>query len=74
MIGMSVNYVYDGRIIAKGNLVSVPREGDFIEFQAADKICMVEATLFKVLLDGSVGAIIYLTDIMPKTETKLRSY
>ena len=71
---MQVRYVYKGQMIGNGYMTAIPRTGDFIEWQAADKILKVEAVMFKVVLSGDTGAIIYLKDVMDKTEEMLRNY
>lgn len=75
MIGtMPVRYIYKGNIIVTGNTTQVPREKDYIEIQQWDMIFKVDAVMFKTLLDGSVGALVYLTDVPIETERKLRNY
>lgn len=71
---MIVTYVYKDTIIGGGNLQIIPREGDFFEIKAFRTIYKVEAVMFKTILSGDVVAIIYLRDIMPETERKLRNY
>ena len=71
---MQVRYVYRGKIVGHGYMTVIPRTGDFIEWQATDRILKVEAVMFKVVLSGDTGAIIYLKDIMDKTEEMLRNY
>lgn len=71
---IQVRYVYKGQMIGSGYMTVIPRTGDFIEWQAADRIFRVEAVMFKVVLSGDTGAIIYLKDILEKTEEMLRKY
>ena len=69
-----VTYIYNGNFIGTGNLIQIPREGDFFEVQSWNEILKVEAVMFKVLLDHSIGVTIYLKDIMSETETFLRNH
>lgn len=71
---MQVRYVHRGKIIGDGYMTVIPRTGDFIEWQVVDRIFKVEAVMFKVVLCGDIGAIIYLVDVMPGTEENLRKY
>ena len=71
---MSIRYIYKGRIIGDGHMTTIPRTGDFIEWQALGKIFRVESVMFKIVLSGDTGAVVYLTDVMSETEEKLRKY
>lgn len=71
---MTAIYIYNGRVIARGNLQIIPHEGNFIEFQAEGLIFKVNAVMFKTVLNGEVGVIIYLIDVMGATERYLRDY
>ena len=71
---MQVRYVYQGKIIGNGHMTVIPRVQEFIEFQTLGVIFKVKAVMFKVLLSGDTGAIIYLIDIMDETENMLRNY
>jgi hypothetical protein len=73
-IAMYIRYVYKGKMIGGGYMNVIPRTGDFIEYQTSGKIFKVEAVMFKIVLSGDTGAIIYLTDVMSETEDKLRNY
>lgn len=71
---MNVRYVYNGKIFGCGYMTIIPMVGDFIEHQQSGIIFKVKAVMFKVLLSGDTGAIIYVTDIMEETEKMLRNY
>lgn len=71
---MQVKFVYRGQMIGGGNMDIIPRVGDFFEYQLLSKMFKVEAVMFKVVLSGDTGAIIYLVDVLATTEAKLRTY
>jgi hypothetical protein len=71
---MKVRYIYDGHIVGSGYLQVIPIEGNFVEFQEIGKIYRVTSVMFKTLLSGDVAAMIYLCDITPETEHRLRNY
>ena len=71
---MNVRYVYNGTLIGSGWLQTIPREGNFVEFQTVHKIFVVTDVMFKTVLNGDVGVLIYLSDIRPEKEHKLRNY
>lgn len=78
---MPIIYIYKGTVmsnkgvtIGHGNTPCIPRTGDFLEIQSASEIYKVSAVMFKILLEGTMAAVVYLTDIMPETEEKLRKY
>lgn len=71
---MTVRYIYKGEIIGGGTIQIIPQEGQFVEFQTANKIFIVTDVMFKTVLSGDVCAMIYLGDITLEKEQKLRKY
>lgn len=69
-----VRYVYKGQMIGSGHMTVIPRTGDFYEHQPSGMIFRVEAVMFKTVMSGDTGVIIYLTDVTAETESKLRVY
>ena len=71
---MQIRYIYKGRIIGSGHLQNIPIEGNFVEFQEIGRIFKVTDVMFKTLLTNDVAVMIYLCDITPETERRLRNY
>ena len=71
---MKVRYIYNGQIVGGGYLTHIPIEGNFVEFQEIGKIYRITSVMFKTLLNGDVAVMIYLGDITPETEHRLRNY
>ena len=71
---MKARFVYNGQIIAGGNIEVVPEEGIYVEVQETDKVYMVTAVMFKVLLNGETGIFVYLGDTSPHIERFLKNY
>ena len=79
---MPITFVYKGTVmsnkgtvIGNGNWNCIPRVGDFIDLKEhGGTIYSVSAVVFKIVSTTTTTVIIYLTDIMDKTEEKLRNY
>lgn len=71
---MKIRYIYQGEIIGYGDMPVIPQEGQFIEFQAANKIWIITDVMFKTVLSGDVCVMIYISDITSEKEHKLRNY
>lgn len=67
---MPVKFVYKGNLIGNGNMHNPPHTGDF--FKANGDIYRIEAVMFSNGPDGNMFAVLYLVDVMPATEEKLK--
>lgn len=71
---MPVKIVYKGSICGSGNFHQLPRTGDF--FKVNGYIFEVEAVMFchGEGTINNVSAVLYLKDVMPEMEKKLKYY
>ena len=70
---MQTDFIYQKKVVGSGNMPQTPRTGDFFDINGV--IYRVEAVMFKVIpysMCNNVNAKVYLVDVMPATEEKLK--